>query len=175
MIMDRGKEIYKLVSKYLTTKGTVLDYCCGSSQIAKYFIDGEHTYIGFDDKRDIIESMRKKFKKGTFELKSFIDIDYKDIDVLLFLRSSFEDWTTEQLKVNIEKIRPGFIFMDPCLRKREDGNDGWIQRDKNGISEIYIKLNFHLIKLGYKLLEGGILEKDRYYYQIWGLNGNNKN
>jgi len=164
--MNRGKKLFRILKPHLHEDETILDYCCGISQIAKYLVK-KYNYIGFDYDPDVITKMNKTFKMGKFELKEFENINYKDIDALLFFRSSFTKHTTKWLMRNIETIKPKLIFVDTCLRKRQDGND-WKYNKNNGLTEEYIILNFHLIKLGYRIVDKGTIEND-YYYQIWKL------
>jgi len=166
MIMNRGKKLFRMLKPHLHDNDTILDYCCGVSQIAKYLVK-KYNYIGFDHNEDIIKKMNAKFSKGVFELKTFVDIDYKNIDVLMFFRSSYMPYTIKYLKENIANIHPRVIFIDTCLRKRQADEDGkeWIYRKSNGLNEEYVRLNLYLIKLGYKPIQNST-DAD-YYYQIW--------
>jgi len=165
--MNRGKILYRCLKKHINEDDVILDYCCGVSEIAKYLI-GKHNYIGFDYDEDIISKVKKKYKKGRFELKNYVDIDY-EADVLMFFRSSYMDHPTQYLKRNIGKMKPRLVFLDTCLRKRQVG-ELFIYRHENGLTENYTRLNLFLLKMGYKVIEKGTIGKDYYYYQLWRLN-----
>lgn len=165
--MDRGLILYNCLKKHLKSDDLILDYCCGISQIAEYLV-GDYNYIGFDYDTSVIETMKHKFDKGIFEVKNYIDIDYKP-DVLMFFRSSYMDHPTHHLKINIGKMKPRLVFLDTCLRKRQVG-ESFIYRHENGLSENYTRLNLSITKMGYRVIEKGTIGDNYYYYQLWRLN-----
>jgi len=163
--MDRGKFLFEKLLPHLDRDDRILDYCCGLSQIAEHLVDN-YQYIGFDYDPHVIRKMNEKFNVGTFDVKDFIDIEYEDIDVLLFFRSSFTEYTTKALQRNISKLKPRIIFMDSCLRKRYTDDITWHEKDTCGLTEEYTRLNLFLNSIGYRIIDKGKIE-DRYYYQIF--------
>jgi hypothetical protein len=163
--MNRGQFLFETLAPHLNHDDRILDYCCGMSQIAEYLID-KYQYIGFDYDPYVIKKMNEVHSNGTFDVKDFVDIEYEDIDVLLFFRSSFTPYTTGVLQSNISKLKPRIIFMDSCLRKRYKDNVTWYEKGDCGLTEEYTRLNIFLIKLGYEIIDKGQID-DKYYYQIF--------
>jgi hypothetical protein len=168
--MKRYETLYKVLTPHLRKKDKILDYFCGISPIAKGLVD-EYEYIGFDYDEKKINKCKELFPNGTWDVKNCLDIDYKDIDVLIFLSSSFHPSDLEIFTYNIELLNPRVILTEMSMLLRYKGKFLY-SRKKYGLTGEFVRFNYFMVKLGYKMVEKGTHNKEgekeqSRFFQIW--------
>ena len=118
----RGEITYSLLKKHIKDEYEyILDGLCGFAPMRAYF--NKHKYYGFDINKDVIETLKNKYKDSNWQVCDDAVYEYpeKQIDVyLLFGISAGENKTdskTETLSAikTINEFKPTLVVLEMCI------------------------------------------------------------
>ena len=106
--IDEGEE--KILEKYLSGKGKVLDLMCGTGRIAVHLAKLGFEVVGVDISREMITTAKKRMKEEGVEIKFVVEdaekvtLPEEYFDYVLILENSLEHIPSKKKRVRILEV-----------------------------------------------------------------------